>query len=306
MKFIFLFLFLLNLAFAADHTSKGTNYGQQGIETYASTRHGPDGALFLDPYFQPFLTNLEGQTLLDAGCGAGPWSIFAAKNGAVVYGVDIQTGMIQKAREAAAVENVSPSFEVGDVCELPYHDDFFDKAISINVGCNLPDLKKHIFELKRVLKKEGQALITAPTSFATLFTDGCRPKQEVIKSIDQILLHQDAFPKSFQNLDEVYRATFAKKEGKWALVRDATTLKSGESIWRKIPKMMVPNHYHSENEYLNLFKEAGFEIKEVYRPTFCNEHERLDYNKSATQTLGEEYVHCPAFAIFIVEKCSCS
>ena len=59
------------------HTERGTLYGSESVAAYDRMRHGPDGALFLDPYFMPFLINIEGKTLLDAGCGAGPWSVFA-------------------------------------------------------------------------------------------------------------------------------------------------------------------------------------------------------------------------------------
>jgi 2-polyprenyl-3-methyl-5-hydroxy-6-metoxy-1,4-benzoquinol methylase len=151
---LFLISFSAHGLSANEHTEEGTNYGNRGIDTYAKMRHGPDGALFLDPYFIPHLMNLHGQVLLDAGCGAGPWSILAAKNGAFVHGIDIQEGMIEKAKQAALEEQVenSTDFRVGDVSLLPYPDNFFDKVLSINVGCNLPSLKLHLEELNRVLK----------------------------------------------------------------------------------------------------------------------------------------------------------
>lgn len=149
---------------------------EKGIDIYAEVRHGPDGSLFLDPYFIPFLLNLDGQILLDAGCGAGPWSVAAAQNGAIVYGIDIQEKMIAKAKQAAIDAQLEKNihFEVGDVGELPYQNDFFDRAISINVGCNLINLEPHFRELHRVLKRDGIAVIAAPASFGIVFTDGQR------------------------------------------------------------------------------------------------------------------------------------
>ncbi len=297
--------FVHEVASAHEHTKNGTKYGNQGVSTYIKMKHGPDGTLFLDPYFLPYLLNLEGQVILDAGCGAGPWSIFAAKNGAVVYGIDIQEGMIEKAKQAAreeSVENIA-SFVVGDVGHLPYPDHFFDRAISVNVGCNLPNLKPHFQELSRVLKTGGVAIITAPTSFGTVFTDGKRSNEEVVNSINQLLIsHQDSFPKTIEGLDNVYRATFAKKQDNWVLLLDETNLKSGVEIWRKIPMMVVPNYYHSEHEYVSILIQEGFRINNVYRPYFTSEQEIQSYNENQKHTLSKEYTAFPPFVIFIVEK----
>jgi SAM-dependent methyltransferase len=290
---------------AEDHTGEGTSYGEHGIHTYAKMKHGPDGNLFLDPYFIPYLLNLHGEVLLDAGCGAGPWSIFAAKNGAFVHGIDIQEGMIEKAQKAAVDEQVGShtDFIVGDVAHLPYPDNFFDKALSINVGCNLPCLKPHFDELSRVLKSGGIAIITAPSSFDVVFTDGKRGSGEVTSSIDLLLTNdQESFPNIIQGLDEVYRATFAKRQNTWSLVYDETDLGSGEEIWRKIPMMAVPNYYHSVDEYITLISSADFFIKQIHRPHFNDEHARQDYNNNQRHMLGKEYVANSPFVILVIQK----
>ncbi len=290
---------------ASEHTEEGTNYGNQGIDTYAKMRHGPDGTLFLDPCFIPHLLDLHGQVVLDAGCGAGPWSILAAKNGAFVHGIDIQEGMIEKAKQAALEEQVenTTNFRTGDVSHLPYPDNFFDKALSINVGCNLPSLKLHIEELSRVLKRGGVAIITAPSSFGVVFTDGVRPYEEVTDSIDLLLAnHQDSFPKNLRGFDEIYRATFAKKHDRWSLVRDEATLECGEEIWRKIPMMVVPNYYHSVDEYLALISASNFCVSQIYQPHFTNEQARQEYNYNQKYPLSKEYVENSPFVIFVIQK----
>lgn len=284
---------------------EGKEYGKQGIEVYAQTRHGPDGALFLDPYFVPYLLDLEGQVVLDAGCGAGPWAILAAQQGATVYGIDIQEGMIEKALQASKEAGVEDKthFVVGDVGQLPYPDNFFDRAISINVGCNLADLEPHIKELHRVLKDGGIAVITAPTSFGTVFTDGKRLISDVLTTIENSLTDdQEAFPQSLKGLDEVYRATFAQVDGRWSLILNDSLLEHGEPIWRKIPKMMVPNYFHCECEYFTLFEDYNFTLRQVCRPYFASEQERQHYNRDHTDTLGSQYVSHPPFVIFVIEK----
>ncbi len=289
---------------AAGHTENSTEWDPSMSQAYAKLRHGPDGALLLDPYFIPELENVNGQVVLDAGCGAGPWGIVAAQNGATVYGVDIQDCMIEKAKESAESAGVSGSttFEAGDVTDLPYPDGFFDKALSLLVGCNLRDLEPHIRELGRVLKKGGVAVVTAPISFGEVFTDGKRPQNEVVRAIRKLLIHQNAFPKSMEVLSDVYRATFAKRSSRWILVHDERMLMSGEEIWRKIPGLIVPNHYHSKEEYLTLFRQEGFEPKEVYSTHFSSEEDRLIYNKDHKETFGKEYVSNSPFVIMILEK----
>lgn len=299
-----LFFILISSSLFAGHTEKGTNYGQKGVSIYSQTKHGPDGALFLDPYFMPYLNSIKGKVVLDAGCGAGPWSVAAAKNGAAVYGIDIQEEMIKKAKVAIKEAGVQKSVQlkVGDVAKLPYEANFFDQALSINVGCNLPQLGPHISELARVLKKGGIAVITAPASFDTVFTDGSVLPGQIASKISQILLKQRKFPDSLLGLDEVYRATFALKKKRWTLVTDESQLKAGEKIWRKIPKLMVPNNYHHEKEYLALLKQHGFTIQALHHPQFANNEEREKYNSKNEGKLGTEYFRASPFVIIIAEK----
>lgn len=299
MCFLFAVLSLLIAPiFADEHRGNGTSWENSSISVYAQTRHGPDGALFLDPYFLPYLTDLEGKNLLDAGCGAGPWAIFAAERGATVYGIDIQEAMIEKSIASAKEANVEINWVVGDVGKLPYPDQFFDRAISINVGCNLTDLYPHFKELKRVLKKGALAIIAAPNSFGTVFTNG--KNENIIVQIQK--LQEEGFPQSVKGLDEVYRATFANREGKWQLILDENELKPGEAIFRKIPKTIVPNYYHGSKEYLEMAKKEGFKIKEVYTPHFKSQGEWQSFNEKNAQTLGKEYIEFSPFVIFVIEK----
>lgn len=297
-------ILLIGQSSAIDHIDNGTDYGDEGIDLYSQMKHGQDGALFLDPYFIPYLQNLEGCTLLDAGCGAGPWSILAAKNGGIVYGIDLQEGMIAKAKEAAQEAQIGNiHFEVGDIALLPYLENFFDRTISINVGCNLPCLQPHLKELYRVLKPGGLAVITSPNSFGSIFTDGQLPHEEIRNSIKQSLIKDpSAFPQSMLGEKHLYRASFVKVSDKWTLIEDEREIKYGEPIIRRLPLMMIPNYYHPLEEYLDLFAKEDFLIKEVHTPHFFTEEDRLAYNAKNKLTLGKEYVTTSPCMIFIVEK----
>jgi len=295
------------------HNHSGTSYGKEGADAYAASRHGPDGALFLDPFFLKHLDELEAKTVLDAGCGAAPWAIYAAKKGAKVYGIDIQPRMIEQGELAVKAAGLSErvTLQMGDVSKLPYANDMMDKAMSINVGCNLPSsvLTLHISEMKRTLKDGGVAVITGPTSFGLLFAND-RPVDEVQKDIDAALARigesddSEIITRHLNTLTDVYRATFAFREGRLWLVKDESVLNPGEKIWRKIAGLTVPNFYHSESEYYRAVKNAGFKSLEVVWPSFENEEARTLHNasKDPAQKLGKSYIKNPAFFVLVAKK----
>ena len=100
------------------------------------------------------------KALLDYGCGNGIFSIFPAKNGSQVIGVDISEGQIKLAMERAVYEGVSESasFFVGDCEALGFEDDCFDVILSSGTLSCL-DLEKAFCEMARLLKPDGCVVI---------------------------------------------------------------------------------------------------------------------------------------------------
>lgn len=284
------------------HSKQGTDYSAAGAANYATFKHGKDGALFLDPYFIPFLTDMKNQVVLDAGCGAGPWAIQAAKNGARVYGIDIQNAMIERAKNNAAQEGIDTiEFLVGSVGQLPYAENLFDKALSINVGCNLPQdvFAAHFTELFRTLKKGGKVIITAPAKFEVVFADGDQfNKQEIYDAIKNTGSSAQDIVSSLSVLKPILRATFVVRNNKLKLVEDEKELVEGEAIWRKIPGLVVPNFYHAENSYISQLIKAGFVIDRVDQPRFPS---RKAWMESASR-LSQEYSYYHPFVIFHASK----
>jgi SAM-dependent methyltransferase len=283
------------------HSNEGTNYSSVGAEDYAKSRHGKDGALFLDPYFLPFLTNIKNQTVLDAGCGAGPWSIFAAKNGAQVYGIDIQSRMIELANKNAADAGLTVDFRVGSVAQLPYEDNYFDRALSIMVGCNLPQevFVANFTQLYRVLKAGGKLIITAPATFDAIFADNEQfDKQQVYQVLQNTQPVPEDIVSKLATLKDILRATFVIRGNNVVLVEDEKDLTEGEPIWRKIPGLVVPNFYHSENAYISQLLKAGFVIDRIDRPHFPS---RQAWFESSCK-LSQEYSYYHPFVIFHVSK----
>lgn len=298
-RFFLITLLSLASAYAAGHDSDGTHYGDAGNAAYELNRHGADGAIFLDPYFLADLQDLEEKWVLDSGCGSGSWSIYCAQHGAQVFGIDIQEGMVERARNAVRLAGVEERavFTVGSVGDLPYGDNLFDAAISINVGCNLPTsiFSACFQEIFRCLKPGGKVTVTAPSSFGIVFTINVG-EEAAHDYIDQVLeqINIDPNPTSIVEglgeLTEVLRGTFVMRGGELKLITDESDLIAGENIWRKIPGLTVPNNYHSEEEYLEAFALAGFSVDSVDRPT------------GSHPNLGAQYQESHAFAVFHLTK----
>jgi SAM-dependent methyltransferase len=100
------------------------------------------------------------ENLLDVGCGAGWLSRILARGvpeGRVV-GMDISDEMIHHARRAS-VDFGNLVFIVGEVNEIPWEANFFQKAISVESSYYWPDPAKGIREIYRVLAEAGSAWI---------------------------------------------------------------------------------------------------------------------------------------------------
>lgn len=293
------------------------SYGKKNVEAYvkySESNHGSDGALFLDKYFKPAIENLNGKKVLDIGCGAAPWSIYAAKQDGRVYGIDIQPEMIQAAKLKVVAEGLEEKVEVsvGDASALTYGDDFFDREISICVGCNLPEgvFEKSFAEIARTLKKDGIAVVGTPYSLDVVFTNGSLSNDKVMLHINEVLgtlpddPSQDIIVDKLSELTEILSGTFYIKNRRLSLVTDEKELQEGEKIWRKLPKPIVPNRYHSKESYLEAFRVNNLNVVQSFFPHFNSEDDRVAYNSLLTseEKLGSEYVSHSPFAIYFVTK----
>ena len=87
--------------------------------------------------------------VLDLGCGTGRFSRLFLSMRAQVVGVDVSREMLFQARKQRSAE----SYIEGNALSLPFEENAFDLAISINVLNHLSSFEKAIGEICRVSKK---------------------------------------------------------------------------------------------------------------------------------------------------------
>ena len=108
-------------------------------------------------------TKLQQGNVLDIGTGRGLLLIKIAQKSERLkaYGIDISNKAIDAARRDALASGLAnaPQFEVGDVCALPFEDEFFDLVVSTFSLHHWPDATAGLNEIFRVLKPGGEAWI---------------------------------------------------------------------------------------------------------------------------------------------------
>jgi len=96
--------------------------------------------------------------ILDAGTGKGRFAIDFARAGAAhIFATDISEEMISIAKRRATESRVDSgvSFEVMDIEDLKFENDFFDVALCMETFVHLPSPQKGMNELVRVVKPGG-------------------------------------------------------------------------------------------------------------------------------------------------------
>jgi SAM-dependent methyltransferase len=118
--------------------------------------------------FAASLQLAPGTTVLDVACGTGNVAIPLARLGAAVTGVDIATNLLAQARERAAAEGLTATFDEGDAEQLPYGDGKFDAVLTMFGAMFAPRPELVAAELARVLKPGGKLAMANwnPASFS--------------------------------------------------------------------------------------------------------------------------------------------
>lgn len=131
-------------------------------EAYRRWRSSPLGRI-TDRLEQALLIELagaaSGRSFLDVGCGDGALAIAFARRGALVTGVDADPDMLALARKRSIEHSAPMHLLLGRVEQLPFADEQFDIVLASALLCLVPDGRRAVAEMARVLGPGGRLVI---------------------------------------------------------------------------------------------------------------------------------------------------
>ncbi|KAL1554468.1 24-methylenesterol C-methyltransferase 2 [Salvia divinorum] len=166
-----------------------------------------------------------GKRILDAGCGVGgPMRAVAAHSGANVVGITINEYQVKRARAHNKKAGLDSLCEVvcGNFLEMPFEDNSFDGAYSIEATCHAPKLEEVYGEIYRVLKP-GALYVSYEWVTTELFRGDDAEHCEVIQGIER----GDALP-GLRCYSDI--ASVAKKVG-FEIVQERDLAKPPSQPW---------------------------------------------------------------------------
>lgn len=124
-------------------------------------KQGDDGDLWhrtlIDPPLFQLLGAVDGQRVLDLGCGNGYIARRLAWHGARVTGVDASAPIIERARARENRDSLGVIYHVGDAAQLDMlADQSFDAVVSNMALMDIADAAGAIHEVGRVLRRPGR------------------------------------------------------------------------------------------------------------------------------------------------------
>lgn len=106
--------------------------------------------------------------LLDAGCGPNPVAAVALGRapGRTIIGLDLGFGTVRLAREVAAAAGIRLPVVVGDLEALPFAPGVFGAAVCDDTIEHVPDDRRAVTELARVIKSGGRLVLATPNRWS--------------------------------------------------------------------------------------------------------------------------------------------
>lgn len=125
-------------------------------EDYETIRYVKDySVIYQNAWFNDMILLITRKGLiLDNGCGIGYLAEFLPADD--IVGFDISMGMLGKAKKRMN------KLVRGDSQQLPFKDESFDVIFCKGLLHHLPDPREGIYEMSRVLKKDGELIVSEP------------------------------------------------------------------------------------------------------------------------------------------------
>jgi ubiquinone/menaquinone biosynthesis C-methylase UbiE len=112
------------------------------------------------------LADVNGRTVLEIGCGRGGFAAKLAASGGRVTAADYSRSAVEMA--ARSFPNAGVTWVVEDIQKLSFGDATFDYVISCETIEHVPDPRRAVSELSRVVKPQGTLILTSPNYLGTM------------------------------------------------------------------------------------------------------------------------------------------
>ena len=103
--------------------------------------------------------NLENKKVLEIGTGVGTDARNIIKRGGLYTGINVDEGSVSITKKALETFNLSGDVFQSSATNIDLEDDSIDIVYSFGVLHHIPDVKKAVKEIERVLKPDGELLI---------------------------------------------------------------------------------------------------------------------------------------------------
>ena len=146
-----------------DRTYLAYQYGDSEklkIRLAAHERYGEQAQDDWHARYVDLLGPAPGESVLDVGCGFGAFQPALCAAGARVIGFDLSTGMAREARQRAVQAGLSVQAVRADAQRIPLADRSVDHALVSHMLYHVPDIRRALEEMRRVVKVGGRVLIT--------------------------------------------------------------------------------------------------------------------------------------------------
>jgi SAM-dependent methyltransferase len=104
---------------------------------------------------------IQGETLVDVGCGSGNAALLGAERGATVIGVDPSQRLLAVASAAAEERHLDAEFVLGEAASMPISDAEADVVVSVFGVIFAEDPGAAAAEIARVTKSSGRLVLAA-------------------------------------------------------------------------------------------------------------------------------------------------
>lgn len=229
-----------------DEEEVGTYWNQNAEAWTALARAGYD--VYRDylntPAFFELLTDINGLTGIDIGCGEGYNTRLLAQK-AKMTAIDVSKIFIEKAKEVEKENSLGINYSIASATKLPFPNACFDFATSIMCLMDIPQPEKAIQEISRALKPGGflQFSIEHP---CFNFLNSKRLK--------------NAEGKTYAVQVENYFGGTDGEISEWIFGNTPQEIKN------KFPKFKIPSFHRTLSFWINTLLMSGLNIEKISEP----------------------------------------